>query len=123
MVKEYSMRILGRTGKQFFFYYLLFFFCFVIFFIILYQINLSMVTRVYRNSSVSFLETGLNNLEQDIAQIETIATTIYNSPRFRWLSFLSQDMEIIEYYNTIQLRDDFRRYFASMGMIIDCCII
>ena len=123
MVYYKNMKILGRTGKQFFIYYVFFALCMVILFIPLYQINLSMVSRAYQDASGGLLETGLTNLEMDINQIEAIAITINNSPYFRRISYLADNMGPLDYYYTISLVDNFRRYFAASGLIADCGII
>ena len=110
----------GRTGKLFFLYYSIFFLCLVILFIPLYQINLSMVTRVYRDSSTTLLENGLTNLEGDIIQIEAIAKTIFDSSQFQRLSSLGGEDGID--FNTVRVVDDFKRHFSPMDMIADCGI-
>ncbi|GHT99161.1 hypothetical protein FACS1894142_6440 [Spirochaetia bacterium] len=115
--------MLGRTGKQFLRYYIFFFLCLVILFVPLYQINLSMVSRTYMDAAGSLLETGLANMESDLVHIKTIARTVYDNPRFRRLSYIQGAPELTDYYYTISLVDDFKRYFASAGMIVDSGIL
>lgn len=114
---------LGRTGKQFLRYYILFFLCLVVLFIPLYQINLSMVSRTYLDASAGLLETGLANFESDLGHIEAIAQAAYSSPQFRRLSSLQGELDITDYYYTISLAENFKRYFISAGMLVDCGIL
>jgi AraC-like DNA-binding protein len=114
--------MLSRTGKQFLRYYILFFLCLVALFVPLYQINLSMVSQSYLNAAGNMLETGIANLEMDIGNIEAIARTIYNNPKFRRLSYM-QEPEIADYYHAIPMVNDFKGFFASTGMIADCGIV
>ncbi|GHV86876.1 hypothetical protein AGMMS50255_1720 [Spirochaetia bacterium] len=115
--------MLGRTGKQFLRHYIIFFMCLVVLFVPLYRINLSMVSQSYLDATGALLETGLSNLESDLGHIEALARSAYDSPKFRRLSYMKGDLDISDYYYTIPLVDDFKRYFAAAGMVIDCGII
>jgi AraC-like DNA-binding protein len=114
--------MLGRTGKQFLLYYILFFICLVVLFVLLYQINLSMVSRSYLNATENLLRTGIVNLEMDLGNIEAIAQTIYKSPKFRRLSYMHEP-ELEDYYYAMPMVDDFKSFFVSAGMIADCGIV
>ena len=113
----------GRTGKQFLRYYIIFFVCLVLLFIPFYYINLSMVSRNYIETASAMLKTGLANFEDDLSQIETISINAFSNPRFRRFSYISSGYSINDYYNAVNLVNDFNRYFAAAGMIADCGII
>ena len=115
--------MLGRTEKQFFLYYALFFLCLVMLFIPVYHINLSMVSRTYLDTAEAFLETGLSNLEEDIAHLETLAQSAYTNARFRRLSYMGEELTIADYYSIIPLVEDFKRYFTAARMVADCGIV
>ena len=115
--------MLGRTGKQFLRYYILFFVCLIFLFIPFYYVSHSLISNNYVETAGNLLNTGLTNLENDLTVMEEISFTVYNSPRFRFLSFKEPLLNTAEYFQTIYIADDFRRYFATSGMIEDCGII
>jgi hypothetical protein len=115
--------MLGRTGKQFLRTYSIFFICLIVLFVPLYHINLSMVSQSYVDAAGALLKTGLSNLESDFGNLEALARSAYDSPGFRRLSYMKGELDISDYYYTIPLVGDFKRYFAAAGMVIDCGII
>jgi hypothetical protein len=115
--------MLGRTGKQFLLYYIIFFLCLIILFIPVYHLNLSMVSGTYLDAAGALLETGLDNFEEDIGHLETLAQSAYTNPRFRRLSYIGEEPTTADYYYISSLVNDFRRYFAAAGMGADCGIV
>ena len=112
--------ILGRTGEQFLRYYILFFICLVLLIIPFYYINSSMMSQNYIDTASAFLKTGLSNFENDLSFIETTSFTAFNTPRFRRFSYVGMNYQLHDYYFTVNLPDDFKRYFAAANMIEDC---
>jgi hypothetical protein len=95
----------------------------VVLFVPLYQINLSMVSQNYLNTMGKLLETGLDNLEVDLNSLEAAAMAIYNNPKFRRLSYIQGEPELVDYYYVIPLVNDFKNFFTASAMIEDCGIV
>jgi AraC-like DNA-binding protein len=96
---------------------MLFFLCLIALFVLLYQINLSMVSRSYLDGTEKLLKTGIANLETDLSDLDAVANAIYRNPRFRWLSYTQANS--VDY----NLVNDFKGIFASEGLIRDCGIV
>jgi two-component system response regulator YesN len=112
-----------HISKKFLLTYLLFFIILVILFVPFYHQVMKTYKNNYLDTSLYVLEVGLNNFENDLSSIHTMAQGIYSNLNIRRVAYITHPLSIEEYYRVGIAKTEFTKFLTLGNMVMDCGLV